>query len=188
MAKDATELVVASAGAVYVGPTSATLPTSPTASLSNDWTELGYVTEDGVALQVEPQIEEFMSWQSRQPVRRELTGQDITVTFSLQQWNSDSVILAFGGGSVTSSNGVYTYNFPGDDEAIDEKALCVEWSDGSRDWRAVFARGNVTDSVETNLTRSELAVLPITFKALEPAAGGAAAYIVTNDAAFTAAS
>jgi hypothetical protein len=185
---DANELLVASSGSVYVAPVGTTLPTSATASLNAAFTELGYVTEDGVSLNVEPQIEEFMAWQSRQPVRRELTGQDITVSFSLEQWNSDSIILAFGGGSVTEAGGQYTYNFPADTEALDERALVVEWKDGTKDYRAVFARGNVTDSVETSLTRSNLAVLPITFKALEPSAGGAAAYIVTDDTAFTAAS
>lgn len=185
---DASELVVASSGSVAVAPVGTTLPTSATASLNAAFTDLGYITEDGVSLTVEPQVEEFMAWQSRQPVRRELTGQDITVSFALEQWNSDSIILAFGGGDVTEAGGQYTYNFPADTDALDERALVVSWKDGTKDYRAVFARGNVTDSVETSLTRSELSVLPITFKALEPTAGGAAAYIVTDDTAFTAAS
>ena len=58
---DANELLVASSGSVYVAPVGTTLPTSATASLNAAFTELGYVTEDGVSLNVEPQIEEFMA-------------------------------------------------------------------------------------------------------------------------------
>lgn len=186
MATSPDELVVASYGEVYVADVGTTLPTSPTASLDAGFTGLGYVTEDGVSLSVEPEIEEFMAWQSRQAVRRELTGQSITVSFALEQWNTENLLLAFGGGEVTSpSAGVYRYEFPDDEDALQEKAIVVEWKDGARDWRFVASRGNVTDAVETSLNRSNLAVLPITFQVLDADDGGAPAYILTDDSAFT---
>lgn len=185
MAQDPDQLVVASYGEVYVADVGTTLPTSPTAALNAGFTSLGYVTEDGVSLSVEPEIEEFMAWQSRQAVRRELTGQSITVSFALEQWNTENLLLAFGGGEVTSpSAGVFKYAFPEDDDGLQEKSIVVEWKDGQRDWRFVASRGNVTDAVETNLNRSNLAVLPITFQVLD-AESGTSAYILTDDSAFT---
>lgn len=185
MATDPDQLVVASYGEIYIADTGTTLPTSPTAALNAGFTSLGYVTEDGVTLSVEPEIEEFMAWQSRQAVRRELTGQSITVSFELEQWNTENLLLAFGGGQVTQpSAGVFKYEFPDDEDALQEKAIVVEWKDGQRDWRFVASRGNVTEAVETSLNRSNLAVLPITFQVLDAESGGAPAYILTDDSAF----
>lgn len=178
---DATELVVASYGTVNVAPVGTPLPSSPTASLNVAFTELGYVTEDGVTISVSPEIEEFMAWQSRQAVRRELTGQEIQLSFELEQWNDETIILAFGGGEVTTAGGVSRYDFPTDEAALDERSLVVDWKDGDKSWRVVCERGNVTDAVETNLNRSNLAVLPINFKALDPTDGGEPAYLLWDD-------
>lgn len=184
MAFDSDALVVASAGAVYAAPVGTTAPSSSTTSLNAAWVQLGYVTEDGVSLSVEPSIEEFTSWNSRNPIRRELVSQSITVSFALQQFSGDNVILAFGGGEITTSGSQYTYSFGDESQALEEKALLVEWADGDRNWRAHFARGTVTDTVETTLSRTDLSVLPITFSVLEAPDGGAPGFIVSDDPAF----
>jgi hypothetical protein len=130
---------------------------------------------------VSPTIEEFMAWQSRQAVRRELTAQELQVAFQLEQWNEETVPLAFGGGEITSVSGGYRYDFPTESDALDERALVVDADDGDRRTRFVFPRGNVTESVETQFQRSALALLPITFKALQPADGSAAGYALFSD-------
>lgn len=184
--KDASELVVASNGSINVAPVGSTLPTAVTASLAAAFVDLGYASEDGVTLNVAPEINEFGAWQSRQPVRRELAGQEVTLSFALEQWNANTVKLSFGGGTITNpSGGTYRYELPEESAALEEKALVVDWQDGpSRSFRLVCPRGNVTEGVETNLVRSGLALLPITFKALEQADGSTPAYILSNDVAF----
>jgi len=186
MSQDPNEIVVASHGNVYVAPVGTSLPTNPTASLSGAWVNLGLISEDGVALSVSPDIQVHRAWQRRQPVRRELVGQDISVSFSLEQWNADTVKLGFGGGTVTGpSSGVYTYTFPDDEDALDERAMVIDWQDGStRLYRAVFDQGNVTDAVETNFQRSGLALLPITFEVNATDAGTSPGRIYTNDSGF----
>lgn len=182
---DATELVVASSGSIHVAPVGTALPTSESAALNAAFVDLGYATEDGVSLSVSPDIAEFMAWQSRQAVRRELTTQEITLSFSLEQWNANSIVLAFGGGEVTTPTaGHYRYDFPAEGDALDERTLVVDWEDGDRNFRIVVARGNVTDAVDTTVTRGQLAVLPIAFKALQPDDGSATAYILSDDHAF----
>lgn len=183
------ELVVASSGQVYVAPVGTTLPTTPGASLDSAFVGLGYCTEDGVTFTVTPDITEFAAWQSRQAVRRELSAQEIQVAFQLEQWNEETVPLAFGGGAITAVSGGFRYDFPTDAAALDEKAMVIDAEDGDRLQRFVIPRGNVVEAVETQFVRSALAVLPITFKALEPTDGSAACYALFDDTtAFAAGS
>lgn len=182
---DPQELVVASNGSIAVAPTSETLPTTVSGALAAGFVDLGLVSEDGVSLSVASDVTEFRAWQSRQAVRRELNAQEIQASFALEQWNSGSIKLAFGGGAITEpSPGTFRYDFPTEDDALDERAMVVDWADGDKSYRLVLSRGSVTDAVETSLARASLSMLPITFKALEPDGGGVAAYLLSDDLAF----
>lgn len=187
---DANETYVAGTGQIYVAPVGTTLPTSTTATLNSAFVGLGYTNEDGVSFSASPEVEEFPAWQSRQPIRREMVGQEITASFTLLQWDEDTVPFAFGGGSITDlGSGQYRYDFPTADDALDERAMVVDVIDGSRRQRLVFPRGSVTDAVETQFVRTSLAVLPISFKIMEPVAGGTPAHWYFDDAdAFAAGS
>jgi hypothetical protein len=188
---DPNELVVGGTGQVYVADIGTSLPavnSDPTAALSASWVGLGYTTEDGVAFSVTPDVTDFKAWQSRLAVRREFNAQELQVTCSLEQWNEETVVLAFGGGAITNAGGFYTYTFPAAGDALDERSMVVDVQDGTRNMRIVIPRGNVTDAVEAKFQRTELAVLPITFKSLE-ATDGTTPYIIFDDAAaFTAGS
>lgn len=184
-ARDTEELVVAVAGDVYVAPVGTAAPTTATDALNASFYKLGYVSEDGVTFSTAPTIEEFLAWQQRQPVRREATGSEQNLTFGVLQWNAETVKLAFGGGQVAEiSPGEFRYDFPSDDDALDERAIVVDWQDGDEDHRLYFQRGSVTEAVETQLTRGALAVLPITFSVLAPSAGGSPGSYWTSSADF----
>jgi hypothetical protein len=188
---DANELVVGGTGEAYVAPVGSTLPAKkPTDALDAAFFGLGYHTEDGASFSVTPDISEIGAWQSRQPIRRDLNGQDIMVSFVLQQWNEESVCLAFGGGEITEvESGIFRYDFPDESDVLDERALVLDVADGDDNLRFVFPRGNVTEAVETQFKRSEPAVLPITFKVLSPTDGGAPGYVLMDNAeAFAAGS
>ncbi len=180
---DPTEIRIASNGQVYVAPVGTALPTTPTAALNAAFVGLGYLTTDGVSLSVAPEVQDINSWQSRQPTRRELLSQEVTASFSLQQWNESTVPFAFGGGSVTNPSGsIYRYELPADG-ALDERALIIDAIDGSVRQRWILPRGNVTDAVEAKFARDAEAMLPISFKALQPVDGSTALILITDDAA-----
>lgn len=183
--QDPDELVVAGFGRVYVANLGATMPTDPVALLDSDFVELGYVTEDGVTLTNTPSVEEFMAWQSRSAVRRELTALEVQVSFTLEQWNADTVKFAFGGGNITSlGGGKYRFDLIADDEQLTEKSMVVEWNDGAKDYRFCIERGSVVEATETQLQRGALAVLPVTFKAIAPDVGGVPGYFLADDTAW----
>ena len=180
---NADEIVVAGNGQVYVAPAGTALPSSPTGALNAAFMGLGYITEDGATVSVTPEVAEFNAWQSRTPVRREKTAQQVQVTFQLMQWDEDSVPFAFGGGSVSGSAGNYRYDLPSDIAALDERALVLDANDGSKNFRWVFSRGNVVEAVEAQFNRANPAVLPITFRALA-AAGASPGYFMSDATSF----
>jgi hypothetical protein len=186
---DSDEIRVASGGQIYIAPVGTTLPTTPTGSLAAAFVGLGYCSEDGVKLSVTPEIGEIKSWQSRQATRRDLTAQEVMAGFELQQWNEDTVPFAFGGGAVTQLGGAagYRYDLPLEGDALAEKAMVIEWVDGSITQRWVIPRGNVVDGVETQGKRGEASLLPIGFKGLEPTTGGSTLYWLTSDSTSFAA-
>jgi hypothetical protein len=189
MAIDNDEIVVGANGSIYVANVGATEPTDILSGWAAAWTNLGYATEDGVTITDGKTITDKMAWQSFHPVRKLVTGRMFTVSFTLIQWNLGSVVLAFGGGSVsTPSAGVYKYT-PPTPENIDERALGIEWTDGApsvhKTYRLIVPRCIVSENVETVVSRTDSANLPITVAAVGEA-GTNPWYLLTNDASMAA--
>lgn len=187
--KDAEEIRIAKNGAISVAPVGTALPDGETPgdvtdALDAAFTNLGYASDDGATFSVTPEILEVPAWQARTPVRRDLQAQALRTSFTLLQINAYTVQYAFGGGAISEpSPGLYRYDFPEEEDALDERSLIVDWQDGGSHYRLVVPRGNVTEAVETNLVRSAAQQLPITHDALEPDDGGLA-YILSDDPAF----
>jgi hypothetical protein len=181
---NANEIVVASNGQCYVAPVGTPLPATSVVALNAAFTGLGFVTEDGAAVTVTPEVSDYMAWQSRSPVRREKTSQEAQVALSLMQWNEQTVPAALGGGTVSGTAGNYRYDLPDDNAALAEIALVLDAVDGSVHMRWVFPRGNSTEAVEATYQRGNPAALPLTFKALTAPGGGSPGYFLSDSAAF----
>lgn len=185
----AEEIVVGANGTIWVAPTDADGPDdigTAMTSVDGDWTELGFASEDGVTWTDGKTVTAIMVWQSFYAARRIITERESMVAFVLRQWDSDTVVFAFGGGEITGSTGDWTYT-PPDPEVIDERSLTVEWQDGDKNYRLYFPRGMVTENVESKLTRAAAADLPITYSAVSD--GSMPPFLFfTDDDAFAAAS
>lgn len=181
--KTADEIVVGANGSIYVAPVGSTIPASIGTALGAAWTELGYATEEGVTWIDGRTLEPINAWQSFYALRRIVTEKEGSIAFQLLQWNGDNVRLAYGGGTVTQPvPGDYRY-VPPDPADIDERAMSVEWQDGTKNYRLTFPKGMVTENVETNIVRTGGAILPITFSLLGEA--GVEPFILdTDDPAF----
>ena len=170
MALTADNIVIAKGGHVYFAQTGSTLPqdTDPRDTLDNAFTEVGYISEDGASVSGGPDILEVLAWQSARPVRRETQRRDFSIGFGLLEWSAANLILAFGGGeSIETATGVVRYNFPADEDALDEVSLVVDWEDSGFKHRMVWERGNVTEASESSLIRTGASILPVTYNVLD---------------------
>lgn len=88
-------------GAVYVAPRTATLPTDATTDLSQDFTCLGYVAEDGLANSNEMDVSEIKAWGGA-IVYRSLNSLDDSFTLKLlESINVDVLKNVYGDSNVT---------------------------------------------------------------------------------------
>jgi len=99
MALTAANVVVGVTGAVYVGPTTATAPTSSTATLTG-FTELGYVSSDGVTFTTDKSTNQIRAWQNADLVRESITEGTVTYSFMLLE-TTEAAIEAYFGGTMT---------------------------------------------------------------------------------------
>jgi len=176
------DLVVGGNGQVYAAPLGTALPTTTAGALNAAFLGLGYLSEDGVNFSVARETQDFPAWQAFDPVRTAITGRTVQATFSLQQWNEDTVPLAFGGGAITGTTPNYKYELPDPEQGLDERSVVIDIQDGSENMRFVLPRGIVVESVETQFSRGATAMLPITFKLLKPSIGKIAAIYSDSDA------
>lgn len=180
---DPTEIVVGANGRILVAEVGATAPADITEDPSAAWTELGYVSDEGVTFTVGQELEDVNVWQSFYAVRRLMTAKSGNLGFELAQWNRDTIPLAFGGGSVSEpAAGAYRFT-PAEPGPIDERALIHEFEDGDYLFRIIIPRGMVTDDVETTLNKAPNGVLPIAF-GVNGQEGVAPWYLDTNHPAF----
>ena len=183
MSKDTDQIVVAANGSIKVAEVGTAAPASISAVTGAGWLDLGFASEDGVTFLDGKTVEPIPVWQLFYPARRIVTEKEATVSFVLRQWSTDTVQLAFGGGTVSSDGaGEYRYT-PPEAGTIDERSLIVEWVDGDKNYRLIIPRGMVTENVETNLVKTAAADLPITF-GVNGEEGVAPWYFQTDDPAL----
>lgn len=183
--KSVSEILVGANGTVRVAPVGTAAPADIASAFSGTWVDLGYTNQDGVTLTDSKTLATVDVWQLFYPARRIITGRSFTAAMVLAQWNEITVPLAFGGGTVTPTTGppaYYTYTPPAP-SVLDERALAIEWTDGSRTYRLIIPKGVVTDNVSSKLTKAGPAELPLTFEAT--VADGSNPYtLITNDPVF----
>jgi len=182
--QNANYVVVAGDGTVYVAPTaSAVAPTNAATALNAVWLEMGYVSEDGATFTQGQEITDINAWQSFYPIRRVLTARTVSISFALREWNKRAVEFATGG--TVAINAAEWKLTPPTPSATIDRALILEWVDGSKKYRLFCPKGVISEDVETNLSRTAAADLPVTFAASDPGAGGSIYQLFTTDPAFS---
>lgn len=172
-ALDGNELYVAGTGTIFVKPWTSgmAVPDDPD-ELENPgsgWANLGYTTPDGVTFTVDRSTVDIMAWQSRRAVRRIIETATESVSFVLQQWNSETLPFAYGGGTVSGLGGAQAKFDMADAEDVNPFAMAIRLLDGSNEMGLVFPKGSVIDTVETVFNRASESQLPVSFGSLETA-------------------
>lgn len=160
--KNTDEIVVGANGRILVAPSGTAGPSAITADFSNAWTDLGFASEDGVTIRDAKTVEDIPVWQLFYAARKIVTERSFELAFVLRQWNKDTLILGFGGGTVTQPvAGTYEYT-PPSPEDLDDRAAAVEWLDGTKKYRVIVSKATVTETVESVVARTAAADIPIT--------------------------
>lgn len=103
MAQTAENVRVGTTGAIYVGETSATAPTGATGTLTG-FTELGYVSADGVTETRDRSTTQIRAWQNSDLVREVVT--EATATFQAMLLETSAATLAaYYGATVDPADG-----------------------------------------------------------------------------------
>lgn len=189
-ANDASQIRIAGTGRVFVARAGTTAPTDFANDWdAKDWRELGYTSTDGVTFGKKDKLDPVETWQTISPARFVYADRDLTLKFSMLQFNEETLPFFMGGDSVKavpSVDGVFTYDIP-DGPQFDERALGLEFTDGSEvTYRFVIPRGQVTATDDIKLARKAAAMLGVTFTALSSRHGDPLATFIMKDPAYAA--
>ncbi|MFM9703590.1 phage tail tube protein [Streptomyces galilaeus] len=186
MANDADNVRVGLNGSVYIAPKGTTAPVDLDTAWAAGWVDLGYLSDDGVEMSYSTETEDINAWQSLSPVRKVLTGVDMTLAFTAIELKTSTITLYFPSATMTDEGGtVHKLSIPAA-PTPDERAIGLEWLDGDIKNRLVIARGEVTDREAINLSRSAAVGLGMTVSAYADTAPEIAVWL-SNDPAWAAA-
>jgi hypothetical protein len=179
------EFVVGANGRVMVAPKGTDGPATSTEDWSEDWADLGAVDANGLKPKRNATIKEIKIWQSRTTVLRLPDGVDISLDFTLLQWNASTVPLAFGGGewaAIEGHSGEFIYDIPENPE-VDERAFGFEWVTATGDhWRLVLPRASLTGQGDMTIVNNDVSPIPVTVGALATS-GVSPGYFLSDSAA-----
>lgn len=191
---NSSEIRVAGTGRILVADINAPLPAAftddPSADWGVEWTDLGYTSTDGVTFSKKDKLDPVETWQSISPARFVYADRDLTLKFSMLQFNEDTLPFFLGGaaGDIrrdSTKPDIVQFDVP-DGPTFDERALGLEFTDGTAvTYRFVIPRGQVTATDDIKLARKAAAMLGVTFTALSPGNDQALATFVMKDAAYT---
>ena len=169
MALEAQNVVVAGSGAVWVAPEDTPAPPD-LAPLTTPWEDLGYTNEDGVTFTFSRDQTDLNAWQSSEPVRVLITAEPKTIAFNLLEFDQQSILLAFRGGTFTPgvppAPDIYT---PPDPGTSDVRAIAIDGVDGDLQFRFYFPRVQLSGDVGFQLVRTDAVTLSIELSVLAAA-------------------
>ncbi|MFH8614394.1 phage tail protein [Streptomyces sp. NPDC017979] len=199
---NSSEIRVAGSGRLYVAAAGTEAPVAFTDNSTADWTaggwkDLGFTTADGVTFAKKDKLEPVDSWQAVSPIHFVYSDRDLTLKFSLLQFNEDTLPFFMGGGEIKTegtppaSTDIYRYDIA-ERAYADVRALGLEFTDvkaGTNTavkYRFAIPRGQVTASDDIKLARKSAATLGITFTAMSRGEGKALASFVMKDNSYSA--
>lgn len=171
MANEAANVIIAANGRVAIAPQGTALPTDATAALDPAFTELGYISEDGVEITPQLTTGEITAWQSLSPVRTFMTAYGLEVAFTLMEWIETNLKLAFGGGVFTDNlDGTWDFQLPAPGER-EQYVMVIEGQDGNETYRWVLEKVELSDTGGTSFKGDDASMFPVTVKTLAGVGG-----------------
>lgn len=149
MALDSDNVRVAVSGAVYVAPTGTTAPTDSSTALNAAFTDLGYVSADGIAETIDRSTNQIRAWQNGSLVREVTSEGTYTVSMTFLETNQDVLELYYG---ATITGGA----LDGDPTTTGgRKSFVIDVVDGATVERTYIPSGEITAVGERTLASGE---------------------------------
>lgn len=171
MAVETPEAILIAAGfEIYTAPVGTPIPTDVDSALNAAFKRVGYTTEDGAVFTRTPSVTPINMHQSFEPVRYVLAGIETTLAFTLGQWDADTIPLAFGGGTWSTTPSGWRFD-PAEPGVIDERVVVADAVDGETKWRIVMRRVMQQGASSSTLTKSGAAGLAVTLGSMAAGSG-----------------
>jgi hypothetical protein len=158
MALTADNVVVGITGKVYSGATSATAPTTSTSTLTG-FTELGYVSADGVSFTIDKSTNQIRAWQNADLVRELITEGTVTYSFMLLETTQEVVELYFGAAMVDGKIEINPASTGG------KKSFVIDVVDGAKAIRHYIPSGEVMSVEAQTIQNGEAIAYGVTITA-----------------------
>lgn len=169
-----TNVRVGYSGALYVGALGTTFPVNPTAAWGSGWTDVGFISEDGVSLSADLEIQEFRAWGfPTAPIRTQVTNEEFQFTVTVVETNVQTLSLWEGVPIADITSTAASSPVPqfltitkGVADAPDIRAFGLDVIDDTKYIRRMIPRGQVVDRGDVTYKTDELVSYPLTIKAL----------------------
>lgn len=168
---------------LFMGETGVTMPDdTATAIDTDDFVNLGYLSEDGATMGNETEEQSVNAAQTRLPVRTDIIGQTVTISTVLIQRTRESMLVAFNGGtfSAGSSPGDVIFEPPSAASSV-ERAYVLEVEDGDVVDRYRIPRATLSSLEDIPINKNDPTQFPITLTMLDPGGGDPPWDMITND-------
>lgn len=158
MAKNADNARVWSDGAVWVGAKGTTLPTDLDSPIGAGLTEVGWLSDEGVALMREIEKDSKKAWQKAATIRSVITGQGRKIKFQALETTATTMGLADPGSEITTTGGV-TKRVVKATTGQDIRVWVVDYADGAKKMRRCFEAGEATVTADEVAKADEITVM-----------------------------
>jgi hypothetical protein len=154
------DVLVGSSGEVYVAPVGTTMPVHYEEDLDAAFARLGFLDRTGVTWRDEKSFKSRKRRQSQRASDHIVTNFDTSFSFALMEWTVDALLTANSGGfSLPSLDHEYVFATT---DAVRRIAVVIDVLDAPRYKRFTIPDAIVTSSIESNFSRNNAALLPVT--------------------------
>lgn len=171
-------------GALWKAPLGTTLPvdSDPFAALNAAFTNLGYISDDGVTENLDDSVDDVVAWQSATTVRSSTTESTLSLELMLIE-TKGTVLEAFYRGSSITTPAADVYKLEIKPIVADPSIWILDVLDGTKYERSIIGNGEIVERGEVQNVNGGAKAYPITIRSY-PDANGNLMVKYSNDAAW----
>ncbi|MGH3878067.1 MAG: hypothetical protein ACRDSK_13640 [Actinophytocola sp.] len=152
---------VAITGSAYVAPVGSTAPTNSTTAVAAAYTDLGFVSEDGVTEAYEDETTDIKAWQNGAIVRSVISGSKATLKFKLIETRGEALEL-YHKGSTVAVVGASSWKIDVKGAQADPRALVIDVIDGTKHIRIYASNAEVSERGEIQYVGTDAVAYDLT--------------------------